>query len=55
MYASRDITMSEISQAERQISCDITHMQNLENDANKFIYKTETDLWLPKWRGGVVG
>ena len=27
----------------RQISYDITYMQNLKNDTNELIYKTETD------------
>ena len=27
---------------ERQISCDITYMWNLEYDINELIYKTET-------------
>ena len=32
------------SDRERQISSDITYMQNLKkNDTNKLIYKTETD------------
>ena len=29
---------------ERQISYDIAYMQNLKNDMNERIYKTETDL-----------
>ena len=28
---------------ERQIPNDITHIWNLKNDTNEFIYKTETD------------
>ena len=28
---------------ERQISYDITYMQNLKNDTNELIYKTEMD------------
>ena len=33
------------SERERQISYDIGYMRNLkENDMNKLIYKTETDL-----------
>ena len=31
------------SETERQIPCDITYMWNLKYDANKRIYKTETD------------
>ena len=37
------ITLSEVSQTERQISCDITYMWNLKNDTSELIYKTETD------------
>ena len=37
------IILSEISQTERQISCDITYMWNLKNDTIELIYKTETD------------
>ena len=42
---------------ERQISYDSTYMQNLKNDTNELIYKTEidsqtqkTNLWLPRGR-----
>ena len=31
------------SDRERQISYDITYMQNLNNDINELIYKTEMD------------
>ena len=31
------------SDQERQISYDIAYMQNLKNDTNDLIYKTETD------------
>ena len=51
--------LSEVSQTERQISYDITRRQNLKNNANEFIYKTETgsqtpetNLWIPKGKGG---
>ena len=47
---------------ERQISYDSTYMQNLKNDTNELIYKTEidsqtqkTNLWLPKGKGGFLG
>ena len=53
------IILSEVSQTERQISCDITYMWNLKNDTSELIYKTETDSqtqktnsWLPKVKGG---
>ena len=43
---------------ERQISHDIAYMQNLKNDTNELIYKTEIDsqpermnLWLPGEKG----
>ena len=52
------ITLSEVSQTERQISYDITYMWNLKNDTNELIYKIETDSqtsktysWLPKGKG----
>ena len=38
------IILSKISQTrEIQISCDITYVQNLKNDTNELIYKTEID------------
>ena len=38
------ITLSEISQTEKEISYDITYMWNLKKkDTNELIYKTETD------------
>ena len=46
------------SDREKQITHDITYMQNLKNDTNELIYKTETDsqtwktnLQLPKGKG----
>ena len=53
------------SDREREISYDITYMQNLKrNDTNECIYKTETDsqtyrmnLWLPVgegWRERII-
>ena len=54
------ITLSQVRQ--RQTSHDITYMQNLKNDINERIYKTErdpqtqrTNLWLPKGKGGGEG
>ena len=57
------IILSEVSQTERQISYDITHVKsNLKNDKNELIYKIETDLqvlktnlWLPKGKCGGEG
>ena len=43
------------SDRERQISHDFTYTQNFLNDTNKPIYKTETDSWLPKGKGGGEG
>ena len=37
------ITLSEVSQRERQISRDITYVWNLKYDTNEPIYETETD------------
>ena len=37
------ITLSEVSQTERQIPYDIPYMWNLKYDTNELIYKTETD------------
>ena len=37
------IILSKVSQTERQMSYDITHMWNLKNNMNELIYKTETD------------
>ena len=44
------------SKSERQIPYDITYMWNLKYDINELIYKTETDLWLPRqrWVGGGI-
>ena len=36
------LILSEVSQTETNTS-DITYMQNLKNDANEIIYKTEID------------
>ena len=39
----------EVSETEKEMSCDITYMWNLkENDINEIIYKAETDLHLRK-------
>ena len=47
------------SERERQISHEITYMQNLKYDTNEHIYETEldsqtqrTDSWLPRVSGG---
>ena len=47
------------SYRERQLSYDVSYMQNLKHDTNEFIYKTETDsqtqktnLRLPKGKVG---
>ena len=37
------ITLSEVSQKERDIPYDITYMWNLKYDTNEHIYETETD------------
>ena len=38
------IIINEVSQTEKEISYDITYMQNLKrNDTNELVYKTETD------------
>ena len=37
------ITLSKISQRERQIPCDIAYTWNLKYDTNELIYETETD------------
>ena len=37
------LLLSEVSQKERQIPCDITYMSNLKYGTNDPIYKTETD------------
>ena len=49
--------LSEVSQRERQIPHDITHMWNLKYGTNEQICKTEADtqtwridLWLPRGR-----
>ena len=51
------IILSKVSQ--RQISYNISYMQNLKYDTNELIYKTETDpqaqktnFWLPKGKAG---
>ena len=48
------VTLSKVSQTEKDISYDIVYMWNIELGINEFIYKTEiesqmqkTDLWLP--------
>ena len=41
-------TTKSKSESERQIPYDITYMWNLKYDTNERIYKTETNLWLPK-------
>ena len=38
-----EIIILSKSDRERQILYDITYMQNLKNDTNELIYKTETD------------
>ena len=38
-----NIILSEVSQPEKDKYYDITYMQNLKNNTNEFIYKTETD------------
>ena len=44
MDASSDYyTKWSNSYRERQVSYDIAYMQNLNNDTNKFIYKSETE------------
>ena len=40
-WVDLEITLSELSQTEKNKY--ITCMQNLKNDTNKHIYKTETD------------
>ena len=52
------IILNEVSQAERQLSYNITYIWNLKKDTNEHIYKTEidsqiqicqkTNLWLLK-------
>ena len=49
------ITLSEMSDRERQMPYDITYIWNLKNNTNKCIYKTEINsetqkasLWLPE-------
>ena len=37
------IILSEVNQAEREILYDITYTQNLKNNSNEPIPKTETD------------
>ena len=37
------ITLSEVSQRERQVSYDITYMWNLKSNTNEMIYKRKTD------------
>ena len=38
------VILSELSDREREILCDIAYMQNLKkNDTNELIYKTERD------------
>ena len=54
-----NITLSKVSQTEKDILYDITYMWNLKNNTNESIYKTKTDsqtekiyLWLPKGKVG---
>ena len=48
------VTPSEVR--ERQLSYDITYMWNLEkNYTSELVYKTETDLQLPKGKPGRQG
>ena len=54
------LTLSEMSEKERQIPYDITYMWNLKYGTNAPIFRTETltlrtDLWLSKGRGEGVG
>ena len=49
------ITLSELSQTEKDKYHDITYLWNLKYDTNKHIYSSETDsqiqrtkLWLPR-------
>ena len=37
------ITLSEVSQTERQISYDISYVWNLKYDTNELIYETKID------------
>ena len=52
------ITVSEVSQTEKDKYHDITYMWNLKYNTNELIYKTEidpqtqkTNFWLPKGKG----
>ena len=57
-YIYEIIILNEVSQAERQLSYNITYIWNLKKDTNEHIYKTEidsqiqicqkTNLWLLK-------
>ena len=38
-----NITLSKVSQTEKDILYDITYMWNLKNNTNESIYKTKTD------------
>ena len=57
-----NIILSEVSQIEKNKQA-ITYMQNLKNNVDKSIYKTETDLqikkkkktWSPKGTGSGEG
>ena len=50
------IILGEVrSDRERQALYDITYMWNLKCGTNEPIYKTKTDLWLPRGRGGGRG
>ena len=46
------IILSEMSEEERQIPCDVIYEWNLSNDTNEPTYETETDTdwWLPRGR-----
>ena len=44
------IRLSEVSQTEKD-KYNITHVESFNSDTNELIYKTKTDLWLPKGKG----
>ena len=37
------VILNEVSQREKQMSCDITYMWNLKKVTNELIYKTEVE------------
>ena len=56
------ITLSEVSQKEKDKYHMICYMWDLKHDTNELTYETETDsqtqrtdLWLPRGRGGREG